>query len=134
MEFTRRPGSDGIAGVPGAQRHRLGLWRAPLFFAGITVAVIAGMRVLAPGAADTAGGGSVSVLGTLVGGVFDRRRRLRKATAHARAQGEWTVRVDDDGMGSMGPLPKRNAAARRQRCPAGRCSARAAWMRSRSAS
>lgn len=103
VEFTWTPGRDDIAEVLGAQRRRLELWRGPLFFAGITVALIAGMQVVAPGAADAAtdvslAAGSVSVLVMFAGGVLDRRRGLRRVTAHARAQGERTMRVDDDGI------------------------------------
>ncbi|MEU1539073.1 YcxB family protein [Actinacidiphila glaucinigra] len=107
VEFTWTPGRDDIAEVLGAQRRRLELWRGPLFFAAVTVAVVAGLREFAPGAADIVGlaaAGGVGTLTSLAGGVFDRRRQLRNATAHARAQGECTMRVDDDGVRAASAL------------------------------
>ncbi|MFF3950629.1 YcxB family protein [Streptomyces sp. NPDC001902] len=101
VEFTWLPGTDDIAEVLGAQRRRLELWRGPLFFAAVMVAVIVGLRVFAPDAADITGltvGGGLGTLTWLVAGVFDRRRQLRKATAYARSQGECTISVDDDGI------------------------------------
>ncbi|MGW3246186.1 hypothetical protein [Streptomyces sp. NPDC001070] len=59
-----------MAEVLRVQRRRFELWRAPLFFVAVTVAVIAGILVLVPGAAadpagalGTAAGGGVGVLG-----------------------------------------------------------------------
>ncbi|WP_089228090.1 YcxB family protein [Actinacidiphila glaucinigra] len=101
VESTWTPSRDDIAEVLGAQRRRFELWRGPLCSATVTVAVIAGLREFAPGAADIvalAAAGGVGTLTWLVAGVLDRRRQLRNVTAHARAQGECTMRVDDDGV------------------------------------
>ncbi|MFE0629711.1 YcxB family protein [Streptomyces sp. NPDC058864] len=107
VEFTWTPSRDDIAEALGAQRRRLDLWRGPLFSAAVTVAVIAGLREFAPGAADIVGlaaAGGAGTLTWLVAGVLDRRRQLRNVTAHVRAQGECTMRVDDDGVHSASAL------------------------------
>lgn len=102
--FTWTPSRDDVAEVLRAQRRRFQLWRAPLCFAVLTVAMIAGLRVLMPeyghagSAIALAAGGGVGVVTSLAGGVIDRWRVLRKVTAHARSQGEYTVRVTDEDV------------------------------------
>ncbi|MEU4094240.1 YcxB family protein [Streptomyces sp. NPDC026673] len=104
VEFTWTPSRDDVAEVLRAQRRRLEFWRLPLVFAVGTVALIAALRVLMPGFTETgdefviALSGGVTVVTGLAGGAIDRWRGLRKVTAHARSQGEYTVRVADEGV------------------------------------
>ncbi|MCX2925480.1 YcxB family protein [Streptomyces sp. NEAU-W12] len=77
------------------------LWRLPAAAVAGTVAVVAVLQLLEVPegvlvvAATT---GSLAALGGLVGGWVSRLHGVRRMTGYARAQGEYVMRVDDDGV------------------------------------
>ncbi|MFE3638683.1 YcxB family protein [Streptomyces sp. NPDC059168] len=75
-------------------------WRLPLIAGLITTAVLVLLLMLAAPKSVTVlvAAALCPVLGSLVGGWVNQLYRVRQMTRYARSQGEYTMRVDDNGI------------------------------------
>ncbi|MFB9904309.1 YcxB family protein [Allokutzneria oryzae] len=98
VQLAYLPTRADIAEALGARTPRW--WRLPLIVGVITAAVLVLLLMLAAPEEVTvlAAAAMLPAVGSLVGGWVNQLYRVRQLTRHARSQGEYTMRADDDGV------------------------------------